>query len=550
MEQRALIAVVISLLILVFYQEVVLRYVYPPQPQQQEEVNETPEAGVTPAGAPKELQAEMAAPAPAAPLAAAPATERRITVETEFYTATFTSAGARLASFRLKRYRTTVAPDSAALEMVIPGKGGELPFGVELRNGQALSDAAASYTVTGDSLDLKDGATGSLDFTWQSEAGTIEKQFAFQGNRYEFEAAVSAHDVPAQYKEVAVAWDKAADVAPQPGAEVIFDRTLYLDGHKLNEDLFDKLADGKILPTAEAQGNTLGFVGYAGRHFLAAMAPADGDVHRLWLKLRDHTVEAKLLFPLASGSGAHKIEVYVGPKDFDALENVGHGLSRAVNMGWASFIAVPLLHGVKLAHRFTGNYGVDIILLTVLIKLLFVPLTQRSFKSMRAMQKLQPQMTKIRERFKDNPEQMNKEIMELYRRHKVNPLGGCLPMILQIPVFIGLYQALLNAVELRHAPFMLWINDLSAPDRLGALQLPFVQHPGIPVLTLLMGASMFLQQWMTPTAGDPAQQRVMMIMPLMFTFMFVNFPAGLALYWFVNNILTVAQQYYINRTAT
>jgi YidC/Oxa1 family membrane protein insertase len=166
------------------------------------------------------------------------------------------------------------------------------------------------------------------------------------------------------------------------------------------------------------------------------------------------------------------------------------------------------------------------------------------------MQKLQPQMAKIRERFKETPEQMNKEIMELYRRHKVNPLGGCLPMVLQIPVFIGLYQALLNTVELRHAPFLLWINDLSAPDRLGAIQLPFVQYPGVPVLTLLMGVSMFVQQWMTPSAGDPAQQRVMMIMPLMFTFMFVNFPSGLALYWLVNNLLTIAQQFYINRTAT
>ena len=169
-------------------------------------------------------------------------------------------------------------------------------------------------------------------------------------------------------------------------------------------------------------------------------------------------------------------------------------------------------------------------------------------KSMREIQKLQPQMTKIREKFKDNQEEMNKEIMELYRRHKVNPLGGCLPMLVQMPVFIGLYSALSHAVELRHAPFVGWINDLSGPDRLGTIQLPFVQHPGIPVLTLLMGGTMFLQQWMTPAAGDPSQQRVMMIMPLMFTFMFVNLPSGLVLYWLVNNILTIAQQYYINRT--
>ena len=166
---------------------------------------------------------------------------------------------------------------------------------------------------------------------------------------------------------------------------------------------------------------------------------------------------------------------------------------------------------------------------------------------MKSMQKLQPQMAKIRERYKDNAEEMNKEIMELYRRHKVNPLGGCLPMVLQIPVFIGLYNALSHAIELRHAPFLLWITDLSAPDRLGALAIPFVSPPGIPVLTLFMGASMFVQQWMTPSTGDPAQQRVMMIMPLMFTFMFVSFPAGLTLYWLVNNVLTIGQQYVINR---
>jgi len=240
--------------------------------------------------------------------------------------------------------------------------------------------------------------------------------------------------------------------------------------------------------------------------------------------------------------------VFVGPKDIDKLEAFGHGLRRAVDLGRFSFIALPMLQALRLLHRFTGNYGVAIILLTVLIKLLFYPLTKKSFESMRAMQKLQPEMAKIRERLQDKPEEMNREIMDLYKRHKVNPLGGCLPMILQLPVFFGLYSALQNAIELRHAPFIGWITDLSAPDRLGTIQLPFVQYPGIPVLTLTMGVSMFVQQWMTPSAADPSQQRVMMIMPLMFTYMFINFPAGLSLYWLANNLLTIAQQYSINRT--
>jgi YidC/Oxa1 family membrane protein insertase len=165
---------------------------------------------------------------------------------------------------------------------------------------------------------------------------------------------------------------------------------------------------------------------------------------------------------------------------------------------------------------------------------------------MREMQKIQPQMAKLRERFKDDQTALQKEMMELYRRHRVNPFSGCLPMILQIPIFIGLYNALSHAIELRHAP-LLWISDLSAPELSAPDRLMIGSIP-IPVLTVLMGGSMFLQQWMTPQQGDPTQQRMMMFMPLVFTFMFINFPAGLVLYWLVNNMLTIAQQYWMMRS--
>jgi YidC/Oxa1 family membrane protein insertase len=548
MERRALIAVVISLVILVLYQEVVLKRLYPP-PAEEETSSEPAPIAPPPANPP--------APAPLADdmLAAAPKEKpapdaQRIRIETDLYIATFTAAGARLESFQLKNYRTTVDPNSAPQETVSPGSGGELPFAVELRGAgsPAISDASAVYTTSAGSLTLKDGESGSLDFTWQGDPVTLQKHFTFRGDRYEFETTVVAQNVPPPYSEMGITWTNAVEAAPPPGVETVFDKTALLDGHKLVEYTFDKLAEGK-LETGSA-GATIGWAGFSGRHFLEAIMVTEPQNPRVWLKLRDHTVEEKLLFPISPGTATTKVDVYIGPKDFDAVETVGHNLSRAVALGWFWFIALPLLHVLKFLNRFTGNYGVDIILMTVVIKVLFIPLTKRSFESMRAMQKLQPQMAKIREKYKDDSETMNKEIMELYRRHKVNPLGGCLPMVLQIPVFIGLYSALMNAVELRHAPFMLWINDLSAPDRLGSVQLPFVQHPGIPVLTLLMGVSMFLQQWMSPSAGDPQQQKVMMIMPLMFTFMFVNYPAGLALYWLVNNVLTIAQQYYINRSAT
>ncbi len=545
MERRALIAVVISLVILVLYQEVLLRFIYPP-PAHQEDVTAPPPNTDAPPAPAREPAPELTAPAAAA-AAPGPAIEaRHITVDTELYTAVFTSLGARLESFRLKKYRTTVDPSSPPQEIIVPGEGGDYPFGVELRGRQNKPDSGAPYGSSVDGLDLKGDATGTLDFTWESEAGTVVKRFSFRGDRYDFGAAIAARNLSNEYVEISVSWDKGIQTPP-PGSEVIFNHLVYLDGRKLIEMTFDKLPGNIVTPSP---GSSIGWVGYSGQHFLAAMIPVDDPNYRLWLKTRDHTAESQLLFPLGAAPAEHRLALYIGPKDVDALEGVGHGLARAVNLGWFDFIALPLLHLLKFLDGFTGNYGVAIILLTVGIKVLFIPLTQRSFRSMREMQKLQPQMAKIRERFKDDSEQMNKEIMELYKRHKVNPLGGCLPMVLQIPVFIGLYQALQNSVELRHAPFMLWINDLSAPDRLGSLQLPFVQHSGIPVLTLLMGGSMFVQQWMTPSAGDPAQQRAMMIMPLMFTFMFVNFPSGLALYWLVNNLLTIAQQYYMNRSAT
>jgi YidC/Oxa1 family membrane protein insertase len=210
-----------------------------------------------------------------------------------------------------------------------------------------------------------------------------------------------------------------------------------------------------------------------------------------------------------------------------------------VDFGVFWFIALPLLRLIKLVHVATGNYGFDIIIVSTLIKVLFLPLTKKSMVSMQAMQKLQPEMAKLRERYKDDSERLQKEMMELYRRHQVNPLSGCLPMLLQLPVFIGLYNTLLNAIELRHAPFALWVTDLSSPERLVIAGQP------IPMLAIAMGVSMLVQQWMTPAAGDPTQRRMMMLMPVMFTFMFINFPSGLVLYWLVNNLLTIAQQYVL-----
>jgi YidC/Oxa1 family membrane protein insertase len=417
-----------------------------------------------------------------------------------------------------------------------------LPLGVALLGGQQqLTDAGVAYRADSEHIEVPAGGSGVLTFTGELNGATIRKRIEMHSGVYEWTMAVDVTNPPAGYGEIGVGWDEGMNPAGPTAAEVVFDSVVVLQANKLQTHLFADLEAGQLL-----QGD-IGWAAFSGRYFLAALVPQAEVPNRLrsWAKRTDKIVEAQLLFPPDGLST--QLQVYVGPKDIDLLESAGHGLRRAVDLGWFTFVALPMLQALRFLYSFTGNYGVAIIILTVLIKVLFYPLTRKSFQSMSAMQKLQPEMAKIRERMKDKPDEMNREVMELYKRHKVNPLGGCLPMLLQLPVFIGLYSALQNAIELRHAPFLGWITDLSAPDRLGTLHIPFVEPAGIPVLTLLMGGSMFVQQYMTPSMADPAQQRVMMIMPLMFTFMFFNFPAGLTLYWLVNNILTIAQQWWMMR---
>jgi YidC/Oxa1 family membrane protein insertase len=201
-------------------------------------------------------------------------------------------------------------------------------------------------------------------------------------------------------------------------------------------------------------------------------------------------------------------------------------------------------------HNLIPNYGIAIIILTLLTKVLLWPLGTKSYKSMSDMKKLAPLIKEIKEKYKDDRKRVNEETMGLYRTYKINPLGGCLPMLVQIPVFFALYRMLYEAIELRHAPFFLWINDLAAPDRLFRFDftIPFMDPPyGIPVLTLVMGATMFLQQKMSPPMGDPTQAKMMMLMPVIFTVIFINFSSGLVLYWLVNNIVSISQQYYITK---
>jgi YidC/Oxa1 family membrane protein insertase len=304
------------------------------------------------------------------------------------------------------------------------------------------------------------------------------------------------------------------------------------------------------------------WVGYENNYFIQAIIPLATEGYQVVPRVLDQekgliqTVYLTEPFELGQNeTKSFKLRLYKGPKEIARLQQAGHNLTDAVDYGWFTFLAKPLLLVLHWFYSFTHNYGIAIILITIIIKIIFWPLTQKSYTSMQKMKKIQPKIAQIREKYKDDREKLNQELMAVYKTYKVNPMGGCLPMVLQIPVFFAFYRMLNGAVELRHQPFWLWINDLTAPDRLHvgtfSIPVPFIGNlDGIPVLTILMGVTMFIQQKMTPATGDPNQQKIMLIMPVMFTFMFINFPAGLVLYWFVNNLLSIAQQYWINRHAS
>jgi YidC/Oxa1 family membrane protein insertase len=228
-----------------------------------------------------------------------------------------------------------------------------------------------------------------------------------------------------------------------------------------------------------------------------------------------------------------KMAVYLGPVDYEILKSANLGLETIFDSGGLAPVRRLVMVVLRFFYRLVGNWGVAIILLTVVVKIILLPLTQKSFRSMKEMQSLQPQINSLRQVYKEDAQKMQKEIMELYRRHKVNPLGGCFPMLLQMPVFIALFTALRSAIELRQAPFFFWIHDLSVKD-------PYY------VLPILMGGTMFFQQRLTP-AADPQQARMAMMMPVVFTFLFMNFPSGLVLYWLVNSFLSLAEQWWIRR---
>ena len=528
-QRRFLLALALSFVLLLAYEQLVVRpyrRVQPAAPQG--EVQPPPVERTAPTAETTPTRPAQATPPPAHPdsgLAAPAGDVPTVTVETDLIRAAITTLGGRLRSLELKNFRQTVDPASPLLDLVKESE--VLPLTVELGNGK--SDASIAYTASSASVRAEGAEVGEVVFTGKTDDGrAIEKRLRFPGNSYLFGVQISG---AATGQRVGLVLTQISEHGASGGQQSGLEYAVAFANGKVIQK---KLAD---LTQAVDIENGL-WAGFSAQYFAALAIPLSGT-SRVWLAQSDAMPIARVDIP-TSGDKA-EFNVFLGPKDRETLVEAGHQLDRVLDFGWFWFIAVPLLWGLRFLHRFIPNYGVNIILLTGIVKLVTAPLTRTSFKSMKAMQKLQPDMQRLRERYKDDQATLQKEVMELYKRHRVNPVSGCLPMLLQLPIFVGLYNALMHAIDLRHAPFMLWINDLSAPDRL------MVGGIGIPVLVLLMGASMLVQQWMTPQQGDPTQQRMMMIMPVVFTFISINFPSGLVLYWLVNNVLTMAQQWYMLR---
>ena len=471
---------------------------------------------------------------------------KTITVDTPLYQAKISENGAVFYSFLLKTHRERVGKDSPLKQILTNDETlgvGRLGFAGKSITG--LDKAVFTAKLASDRLEVNDNPQ-NLAFLWRSPDGVvIEKTYTFLPDTYAIGMDITIKNGSGRgvQDRLFVALNSKA-----PGDKRLyaFEGPSALINNELEEIKTKKIEDQNTFD------GKIKWVALQSRYFMSSLIPGEVQESSLHLALiSDKFVAAQYRQPekaIQPGTQyTYSYQLFMGPKRIQILREIGNDLQKVVDFGWFDFIARPCLWLMNVFHSVIPNYGVAIIILTLLVKILLWPLGQKSYKSMSEMKKIQPLMKEIREKYKHDKKKMNEEVMGLYRTYKINPLGGCLPMLVQLPVFFALYRMLYEAIELRHAPFFLWIDDLAAPDRLLRFDfsIPFMEPPyGIPVLTIIMGASMLLQQKMSPPMGDATQAKMMMFMPIIFTVIFINFSSGLVLYWLVNNILSIAQQYY------
>lgn len=552
MESRALLAIVLSMAVLALYQY----YFVPPVDEsslQQQDAAAAPQTRDPVidenVAAPQEAVLPEATRAADGSVEAVSAQQQEtLRIHAENYTASVTNVGGRLQGFVLNQYQSAAR---TPLELVHPAAAAAdaLPFGIETPSNPAIAAAANSALYE---LDVRGGVEGDRERTarpgdpvvvtlrWADGRGAVVSkriEFPATGNQLRVRVDATLPGAAEMYLTLGAGLDEV-----EAGSRNVFlaEGALALVG----EDI-ERWAP----PEPESAIGVSGPVRWAGiesHYFLGAFlfdAPPAVQISSRRVNSVPPSAEPQVaLASVAIGIPPTGVVtgVYLGPKKFDYLLQQGYDIDRAVDFGWLGVLARPLLALLVWIHSFVGNYGVAIILLTVLLRVVFLPLNHKSMVSMRRMQRLQPQMAAIRAKYKGSKEleqkqKMNEEVMALYKREGVSPFGGCLPMLAQLPILFSFYRLLSVAVELRQAPFVMWVQDLSDYD-------PYL------VLPLLMGGSMLVQQRMTPSPGaDPMQARMFKFMPIIFTVLFLYVPSGLVLYWLVNNLLGITQQLYVNR---
>ena len=388
----------------------------------------------------------------------------------------------------------------------------------------------------------KNPATNSVTLTAEKNGVRLEKTYTLAKGSYVLEAKHAVKNVGTKNFDATLYTELVRDGEKLNESSFYSTFTgpaIYTDAEKFHKIEFSDIDKGKAkLPAAQAASDNT-WVAMVQHYFASAWIPSTGSVRELYVGKLDGNqyrvgVQTKID---ALAMGQEKVEtlkLFVGPQEERDLEGIAPGLELVKDYGWLTILAKPIFWLLEKIHGLVNNWGWSIILLTILIKLVFFPLSAASYKSMARMKEVQPRLLEMKERFKGEPQKLNQAMMEMYRKEKINPLGGCFPVLIQIPVFIALYWVLLASVEMRAAPWLGWIQDLAQPD-------PYF------ILPVLMAVSMFVQTKLNPTPPDPIQAKVMMIMPIAFSVMFFFFPSGLVLYWVVNNILSIAQQWQINR---
>ena len=469
------------------------------------------------------------APASGIPL---PSSEQTVTVETDLVRAELSNRGGVIRSWELKRYHMG-PPDKKPVQLVYQGGKFKGPLSMTVANADIDKTIREGlYTIEKDFTKL-DAAhpVGHVTMQFHDSAThlDIKKQLTFHHNSYvvdvsfAFEGMTESYDIGLGTNFGIVEWGDGFIGLIGSASQV---------DNKIEKETPEKELERK---------GAVQWVALQDKYFLSVLIPKEGAA-TLAKTEAPKIVSAGVRIAASEAASSVALQLYAGPKEYDILRSLGVGLEDMIDFGWFIYgswtivksVAKPIFYVLRFIHDYVGNYGVTIILLTCMIKVLFVPLQYKSYKSMKMMRVIQPKIKEVQEKYKGDRDRLNKELMKLYRDQKVNPLGGFLPMFLQMPVFISLFNVLYMTIDLRQAPFMLWVTDLSLQD-------PFY------VLPVLMGVTMFIQQKITPNTMDPTQAKIMLILPIGMTFLFINFPAGLVLYWLTNNTLTITQQLVTDR---